>query len=101
MERYIQNASKQDYVVTVAVGTAGLLCAVQFLTTANPVGRCWTFWKQLGVHVSHSVGLCDLSVESARLYSFFSSLIRKNAFRAAIQSTRVLMTTTICIARQV
>ncbi len=35
-----------------AAGVVSTVAAVQLLTDWNPVGRCFTFWKQLRSHVS-------------------------------------------------
>jgi hypothetical protein len=46
------------YAVLVSAGVAGgSLIALQLLTTADPIGRCVTFWKQLRrqVRAMHTV----------------------------------------------
>lgn len=45
----------------VAAGVVGIVTAVQLLTDRDPVGRCFTFWRQLRHHVS-----------CCRYYYFFS-----------------------------
>jgi hypothetical protein len=35
-----------------AAGVVGAVTAVQLFTDWNPLGRCFTFWKQLRDHVS-------------------------------------------------
>ena len=35
-----------------AASVVGTVAAVQLLTDWNPLGRCYTFWKQLRSHVS-------------------------------------------------
>jgi sterol 24-C-methyltransferase len=37
----------KDTFVLVAAGTVGSVVAVQLFTSANPLGRCYRFWKQL------------------------------------------------------
>jgi hypothetical protein len=38
----------EPYVVLASAGLAGgSLIALQLFTTADPIGRCLTFWKQL------------------------------------------------------
>jgi hypothetical protein len=32
----------------------GSVMAVQLFTSADPIGRCFTFWRQLSAHVSLS-----------------------------------------------
>ena len=34
-----------------AAGLVGVVGFIQFGTDMNPIGRCFTFWKQLRVHV--------------------------------------------------
>jgi hypothetical protein len=39
----------------VAAGVVGTLTVVQLLTDWDPLGRCFTFWRQLRHHVSRFV----------------------------------------------
>lgn len=51
------DSSKND--VTIVIGTATLLTlmATQLLTEADPVGRCYRFWRQLANQV-RTEGMC-------------------------------------------
>jgi hypothetical protein len=45
-----------------AAGIVGTVAAVQLLTDWNPLGRCYTFWKQLRSHVSKMIlGPCQVA----------------------------------------
>jgi hypothetical protein len=43
---------KSSEVSLVAAGVVGTLTVVQLLTDWDPLGRCFTFWRQLRHHVS-------------------------------------------------
>ena len=55
--------------VLVGTGFVATITAMQLFTNTNPLGRCYTFWKQLGAHVSTKSFVCldsSLQVSSLR-----------------------------------
>lgn len=48
-----------------AAGILGTLGAIQTFTDWDPIGRCFTFWKQLRVHVStYAFNFCPIFATS-------------------------------------
>lgn len=72
LDRLTVTDTKRPVVLTAGAAVLTIV-TVQVFTNADPLGRCWRFWRQLGSHVSVAT-FCPFPVEqsmdSCRALSF-------------------------------